>query len=100
MLLAAFLADARDHGALDPADDVSSIVEFLDRGDDGLDFRLAGVRFHYNNHVNDPSAEKLGIATEWRQVRRRITSGWNRLAKSSIYYGIVWRADGRMRTGE
>ena len=51
MLLAALLADARDDGALDPANDVSPIVQFLDRGDDGLDFRLGGVRFHYDNQL-------------------------------------------------
>ncbi len=68
MLLAALLADAGDDGALDPADDVSSIVEFLDRGDDGLDFRLGGVRLHYNNHESLSLQPKLAIATDYIRI--------------------------------
>jgi hypothetical protein len=51
MLLAALIADARDHGALDAADNVRVVIEFLDHPGDGLDLSFGGMRFHYDNQV-------------------------------------------------
>jgi hypothetical protein len=62
VLFATLLADARDHGALDAANDVAAVVQFLDRGDDGLDFRLGSVRLHYDDHEKTPLRAKIGIS--------------------------------------
>ena len=56
MLLAALLAHAGHHRAFDAADDMGAVVELLDHPDHGLNLRLGGARFHYNDHsgVNPP----------------------------------------------
>ena len=50
MLLAAFLAHARHHRALDAANDMRAVVELLDHPHHRLDLRLGGAGFHYNDH--------------------------------------------------
>ncbi len=54
MLLAALVADACDHSALDAADNVRVVVEILDHPGNGLDFSFSGMRFHYDNQVINP----------------------------------------------
>ena len=51
MLLAALLAHAGHHRALDAADDVGAVVELLDHPDHGLNLRLGGAGLHYDDHV-------------------------------------------------
>ena len=71
MLLAALLAHAGHHGALDAADDVGAVVELLDHPDDVLDLRLGGMRFHHNNHsgANPPET------TEPRTAHANVWTG-------------------------
>src|SRR6202030_1109114 len=54
MLLAALIADTRDHGALDAADNVRVVIEFLDHPGYGLNLGFSGMRFHYDNQVMNP----------------------------------------------
>jgi len=54
MLLAALIANARDHGALDAANNVRVVVEILDHPGNSLDFIFGGMRFHYDDQVINP----------------------------------------------
>ncbi len=63
MLLAALIADARDHGALDAADNVRVVIEFLDHLGDGLDLSFGGMRFHYDDQVINPLRDGMDART-------------------------------------
>jgi hypothetical protein len=54
MLLATLIADACDHSALDAADNVRVVVEFLDHPGYGLNLGFSGMRFHYDDQVINP----------------------------------------------
>ena len=69
MLLAALLANAGHHRALDAADDVGAIVELLDHPDHGLNLRLGGAGLHYNDHSSAQSS--VGDATLERKARKQ-----------------------------
>ena len=53
MVLAAFITDACDDGALDTADNVSAVVELFDHLDDVFDVVFRGMRFHYDDHAGN-----------------------------------------------
>src|SRR5579863_4659217 len=84
MLLAALFADAGDDGTLYSPDDMPSIVELLDRGDDSLDIRLGGVRFHYDNHVENPLRAKIRIAKTVRRGLHQDGTGEQSLVFSRV----------------